>query len=141
MSLLEKKITTFTMELGSSRNYIELPTILNNVQFIRIRHLYYTKITDGQRILLIKMATGSGLFLNRNHFFTSSGAISCAKSIFLGPTNSITLFDAPDSEVYTIKLEHPEPIATLTIDFLIDSAITTDISPSNLVIITIDFIE
>jgi hypothetical protein len=141
MSLLDRKITTYTLVLGSSSNYIELPQPIENVQFIRIRHLYYTKITDGQRILLIKLSTGSGLNLNHNHYFTSTGFTNCAKTVFLGPTNSTTLFDAPDSEVYTIKLTRPEPIGTITVNFLIDNLLTPDISPTNQIIVTLDFIE
>lgn len=61
--------------------------------------------------------------------------------MFLGPTNSTTLFDAPDSEVYTIKLTRPEPIGTITVNFLIDNLLTPDISPTNQIIVTLDFIE
>lgn len=135
-----ERITTFTFVIDSPSAYIELPRIVPDVKYIAIRQLKYRKITDGQEMLLLKLSSGSGVHMNSNIFFNGITHINCVKAFYLGPTNSTTLYESNNGERYTIQLNHPEPIATLTFDFMIDATRAVDISPTNKLILTIDFI-
>lgn len=131
-----KNLFNYTFKLTDPVTRINLPRAIKNSESMRVKFLRYITASSNNSTMMIKI-TG----FNNNIYFDGTKTEYYAKMIGLPPSTLTpiiyeALVETPD--VLVDKVSHQNGISDLHIELLLDNQYSTDISPSNPVILEIE---
>ena len=100
----------------------------------KVRSFRYSQATAGQReitLVVDSMSDKCDLSYNYNYFFSN---------ILSGYANVVATYSNQDQDIWDFVSEYPNSISQMTITTLIDNQPTTDVSPSNPILLEIELI-